>query len=323
MQEASLTSATQFGAQRAVAKGESAGSSAPGRERILRALAEIVAERGFADTTLTGVLRRARVSRGTFVQQFESLNDALCALLDIGLAHSKQIVSDAFDREAEWQDGLLCAIALVLEFLDAEPTLARVWLVEALAAGRPALERWEQNVELLRVHIVDYLPAHVVSSAPTLASSGALNAILAVARQHVVAHHSESLTERLEDVVELIAISWPETGSTPSGGLSLELTLAWLSRRAAGNGSRREVLPVVWKAETCTSGPGHGVRASECLAYVEIHPGACNREIADALAIRHGSHVSRLLRGLFEQGLVRKEPGGAGRQTRWYRTSAT
>jgi AcrR family transcriptional regulator len=306
-----------------VATGESARSSAPGRERILRTLAETVAERGFAEATLTGVLRRARISRGTFVREFESLDDALGALLDVGLAHAKEIVSSAFDSEAAWQDGLLCAIASVFEFLDAEPTLARVWLVEALAAGRPALERWERNVESLRVHIVGRLPAHVVASAPALASIGALNAILALARRHVLAGHGESLAGRLEAVVELIAVSWTETSSTPAGGLSREAALAWLSRRAAGDGSRRGVLPVVWTAQTCASGPSQGARAGECLAYIEVHPGACNSEIADALAIKHASHVSRLLRGLFEQGLVRKQPGGAGRPTRWYRTAAS
>jgi AcrR family transcriptional regulator len=296
-------------------------SSAQGRERILRALAEIVAERGYAETTLTGVLRRARVSRTTFLREFASLDDALCALLDLGLVYTRKIVSQAFDSEDSWQDGLLCAIASVLEFLDAEPTLARVWLAEALAAARPALERWERNVESLRVHIVAHLPAHVLASAPALASAGALNAILAVARQQILLDRDKPLTEQLEAVVRLIAISWPEMGSTSASGLGHEQALAWLARRAAGDVSHRQALPVVWQPPTRALRPGQGLRASECLAYVEAHPGACNREIADALAIRHGSHVSRLLRGLLQEGLVHREAAGAGRRTRWYATA--
>ena len=49
------------------------------RGRLLRAIAEAMAERGYAETTVADVLRRARVSRDTFYQQFSSKQDCFIA----------------------------------------------------------------------------------------------------------------------------------------------------------------------------------------------------------------------------------------------------
>jgi AcrR family transcriptional regulator len=294
------------------------GTDALTRESILVVLSEIVADRGFAHTTLTVVLDRAHVSRRTFVRHFASLDDAFCALLDVGLAHTMAIVSDAFEYESTWQEGLLRAIVSVLESLDSERILARVWLVEALAAGRSALARWERNVELLRVHIVDCLPIQVVQAAPRLASAGALNAILATARGHVLADAGEPLAERLEPLLDLLAVPWLGSGSQATRGLSRDLVLSWLARHDAARAERASTPRAVWTFSQATSLCCRRTRAEECLAYIEVHPGTSNGEIAEALSIRHGSQVSRLLRGLLEHGLVRKEPEGLGRRTLWY-----
>ena len=52
------------------------------RGRMLVAMTEAVAERGFAKVTVADVIRRAGVSRETFYQHFSDKDDAFLAALD-------------------------------------------------------------------------------------------------------------------------------------------------------------------------------------------------------------------------------------------------
>ncbi len=65
------------------------------------------------------------------------------------------MIVDAFEREEHWQDGARAALASLLVLFDNEPLLARIWFVDALAAGSWALERRAHNLALLRSTIVE------------------------------------------------------------------------------------------------------------------------------------------------------------------------
>src|SRR6202042_589147 len=105
------------------------------RARILQATVEVVAEQGYARASVGQVVARARVSRRTFERLFKGLEDCLATVFDLGLERTIVLVGEAFEREETWQDGLRMALASLLLFLDREPLLTRVWLVESLAAG--------------------------------------------------------------------------------------------------------------------------------------------------------------------------------------------
>jgi hypothetical protein len=52
---------------------------------------------------------------------------------------SRALMVEAFERESSWEDGVFAGLEALLVFLDAEPALARVCLVEALAGPPVAL----------------------------------------------------------------------------------------------------------------------------------------------------------------------------------------
>jgi AcrR family transcriptional regulator len=107
----------------------------------MRAMAEAMAERGYVDTSVADVLRRARVSRQTFYQQFSSKQDCFIAVYEQSagmiLANLEQEAAapgtplERFDR----------TIGAYLDALAAEPAFARVYVVEVYSAGPEALER--------------------------------------------------------------------------------------------------------------------------------------------------------------------------------------
>src|SRR5438128_2010518 len=49
------------------------------RNRLIRAMAEAMADKGYVETSVADVLERARVSRETFYQQFSSKQDCFVA----------------------------------------------------------------------------------------------------------------------------------------------------------------------------------------------------------------------------------------------------
>ena len=116
----------------------------PRRERILQAMVEVAAEHGFEHTTVALLTGRAGVSTRTFYEEFDGLQECFLAVLDLALERAGGLIAQAFTAEERWQDGVLAALASLLEFFDSEAALTRIWFVEAMSASAQALARREQ-----------------------------------------------------------------------------------------------------------------------------------------------------------------------------------
>jgi AcrR family transcriptional regulator len=105
------------------------------RGRMLDALAEIVAAQGLRRTTITAVAAQASVSPTTFTEVFDGVEPAFASLVRHVTVQTVRLACEAYDREPSWQLGVLSGVEALLSFLDSEPSLARVWLVEAFAGS--------------------------------------------------------------------------------------------------------------------------------------------------------------------------------------------
>src|SRR3982074_1407356 len=98
------------------------------RSRMLRAMAEAMAERGYVETSVADVLKRAGTSRETFYQQFSSKQD--CFISAYELAASAVLAE--LEREAAAPGTPLerfdRAIHAYLAALSAEPAFARLFM---------------------------------------------------------------------------------------------------------------------------------------------------------------------------------------------------
>lgn len=112
------------------------------RERLVRAMAEAMAERGYAATSVADILIRARVSRETFYELFASKEDCFMSAFDEAYGHilaATVPVDD--DGSLPPIDRFSKVLGDYLDALAADPTTARVFLIEVYAAGPRALER--------------------------------------------------------------------------------------------------------------------------------------------------------------------------------------
>jgi AcrR family transcriptional regulator len=116
-------------------------------ERILRALAAVVSEKGYPDTTVAEVVDRAGTSQRTFYEHFANKEDAMVAALDSGSAYMLAAALPAFRRAPDWAHAVHDTIAAMLVFGAREPEYARLGNVDIYAAGRRALDQREVVTE--------------------------------------------------------------------------------------------------------------------------------------------------------------------------------
>jgi AcrR family transcriptional regulator len=113
------------------------------RGRLLDAMAQMVAEKGYAATTVADVVERAGVSRRTFYEQFADKEACFLAAYDVGLAVVLGRIRDAVEARLEvgWRERARAGVEAFLALLASEPAFARALQVEILTAGPAALER--------------------------------------------------------------------------------------------------------------------------------------------------------------------------------------
>lgn len=117
------------------------------RERILLAMAETMAAKGYAATSVADVLRAARVSRETFYEQFSSKADCFMSAFEAAVGILLARMSEALEAGGPAAPApdpvrrLEDALGAYLDALASEPAFARLFLVEVFAAGPEALAR--------------------------------------------------------------------------------------------------------------------------------------------------------------------------------------
>ena len=111
------------------------------RERLTAAMAHVSATVGYEEATVEHVLVEAGVSRRTFYELFDDREDCFVAAYDDAMRRVIRTVTDAYlDCDAP-ERRLEHALETLLELCAADPDLARMCVVEVIAAGPRARDR--------------------------------------------------------------------------------------------------------------------------------------------------------------------------------------
>jgi AcrR family transcriptional regulator len=121
------------------------------RERILAAVVELVAERGYRAVSVAAIVKRARTGRLKFYELFDSKEDSFLAAYDAGLEQASGRVGSALEgADDSLAERLDAGIGALLGFLDERPDLARAMVVEAPLLGAAMGDRRESTVAAFR-----------------------------------------------------------------------------------------------------------------------------------------------------------------------------
>jgi AcrR family transcriptional regulator len=118
------------------------------RERLLQAMAEVVAERGYDGASVPRVIAAARVSSNTFYRFFTDKADcfvALCEQLGDELRAALEVPATPAGTPAAGLEALDHSLERYLAWWQERPMLARVYFVELPTAGLRALEERERQ----------------------------------------------------------------------------------------------------------------------------------------------------------------------------------
>ncbi|WP_442875535.1 TetR/AcrR family transcriptional regulator [Amycolatopsis sp. NBC_00348] len=113
------------------------------RQRLLDGLAASITEDGFRDTTVAGIVRRARTSRRTFYEHFSSKEACFVALLAEANRQMIRQITEAVDPRAPWADQVRQAIEAWIAAAESQPEITLSWIrdVPALGASTRELQR--------------------------------------------------------------------------------------------------------------------------------------------------------------------------------------
>lgn len=190
------------------------------RDRILVAMADAMADKGYVGTSVAAVIKRAGVSRETFYEQFRSKEDCfeaayeravelLLGRIRRALRPDPKTDSGPATRAGEPPIGAL--LDAYLDGLAAEPAYARLFLVEVYAAGPKAIARRAQLQESFVAVVAEILDARTEQQ--RFACRTMVAALSAMVTNHVATDDPDGLRELREPMLELVYRSGDLFGS--------------------------------------------------------------------------------------------------------------
>jgi len=280
------------------------------RPRLLAAMAYVVAEEGFSNTTVSRVCARANLPRRSFYIEFESREDCFLALMEEGLRSTVELISAAFGAAETWQEGIRQALAALLVFFESEPALARSLIVEFLAAGAEALEFRERGLLALTDSILRRWETSPRGAQP-LPPMTVMSSVHGVIQRHLISNKDKPLLSLLGQLMGVVTAPYLRPHE-----VAAEVELADDYAQELQNGSR--VIPFGLPSSAVeipsTLLDPRSKRARSVLRYSGAHPGSSNRQVGSGVGISCRTQVSSLLSRLEGLGLLAKTsaaPGGA------------
>ncbi len=291
------------------------------RGRMLAATVEAIEEVGYARLTVAQVIGRAKVSRKTFYDVFVDREDCFLAALDEAVERIEDLAVEAYDAESSWRESTRAGLTAILAFMQTEPGLARLCIVEALAAGPRVLARRGEILKQLE-RIVDggrkapgakgVKSSRARSEPADITAEGIVGAVFAVLHTRLLAGGRKPLTELVGPLMSMIV-------------------LPYLGARIASNELTRPApkLPKPSKAAPpIRRDPLEGLdmrltyRTVRVLTVISEHPGASNREVAEGSGIADQGQISKLLTRLERLELVTNTGEGQlkGGSNAWHLT---
>jgi AcrR family transcriptional regulator len=193
------------------------------RDRLLEATMRIVADKGYAATTVTDLTKQAGISRTTFYELFEDKEACFLAAYDDSVDTLVRRISVAYEAQERWPDRARAGLETLLEALAADPAQARLALVDVAAAGPAAQRRLRAAVQRLTPFFDegrDFAPGG--RNLPANTSRMAAGAVVGLISDELVAGRTDKLPSLLSDVLfaTLVAYLGPDAAAREVGGES-------------------------------------------------------------------------------------------------------
>ncbi|HEX3737442.1 MAG TPA: TetR/AcrR family transcriptional regulator [Solirubrobacterales bacterium] len=173
------------------------------RERLERAMIELVAREGYPATTVNDLVTEAHVSKTTFYELFEDKEDCFLATFDEVVRQVAMQVGEAYRRPGDFRQKLVAALACFMDLAVKEQAAARLTTIESLTLGTAGVghrERGAAAFELMIRRSFDHSPSRVEVS--DVVVRGIVAGIRGVVYRVLRADEAEALPAMVEPLVD-------------------------------------------------------------------------------------------------------------------------
>ena len=280
------------------------------RQWLLGAVVKVSAERGVGSLTAEEIANRAGVSRRAFYALFEDSETCLLAALTQAVGWVGDAAIPVYRAGSSWRASIRAGLAAMLAFFDQEPALARLCVVDSLAAG-PSIMRYRGQVQAQLIAEIDSVRERqrLKLDPPDVTAEGVVGAAL-----HLL--HTRLVTQRL-------AMTGPDSKrpselneplSSLLNPMMSMIVLPYFGERVAAEELAMDVKAVQIEQLPQFTSPRMETfgdlkirltyRTMRVLRAVESSPGSSNLEIADVAGIQDPGQTSKLLNRLRGLGVV-------------------
>jgi AcrR family transcriptional regulator len=173
------------------------------RRRMMEAIAELTAEKGYEATKIADIVRRAKVARKTLYDNFEGKEELFLAAVDFYLAELRGGVLDACTAsDGPWQRRVEGGLGAFLHFLAEQPTAARMCMIEALSATPEAAAKYDAAVQEFVVTLKDAVPSD--SDLPETIEETLVGGVAWIANQQIRRGEAGQAEELLPELTEFL-----------------------------------------------------------------------------------------------------------------------
>jgi AcrR family transcriptional regulator len=179
-------------------------------ERIGRAVAEVVAEKGYDEMNTDDIAARAAISLSTFYAHFANKRDAMVGALEMSGAQITALAVPAARRSASWEDGARALYEAICAYFVAEPAMAQLATVGVYGAGPQACGRRDRVIDSLSAMLAPGFTEN--PGLPAIAAEAIGATVYALMRDQVRAGGPESLGSvvPLATYITLVGFVGPE-----------------------------------------------------------------------------------------------------------------
>lgn len=282
-------------------------------ERILAAAVDAVAELGYPRMTVAQVIARARVSRKTFYDIFGDREGCFLAAFERAASEAELLAREAYDGERSWREGIRSSLNRLLVLMDEQPRLAKLVVVDSLAAGQPVLRRRAELLgELAAVIDRGRSLTDAASEPARLTGEGVAGCIAGVLYLRLLEPQDQPLTGLLGPLMSMIVL--PYLGAAAA-------RQEMHTRTSERGGRRRRQGRVADKGPLAEIRMRLTYRTLRALTAIAEQPGASNRNVATASGITDQGQISRLLLRLKGLDLIENIGGERGSPNAWRLTA--
>jgi AcrR family transcriptional regulator len=119
------------------------------RERLIAAMVRVCAAKGYNEVSVADVLEASGVGRESFYELFEDKQACFLAAHSLLVESLFKAVRKAYETPDPWPQRVRAALSAALDWLAADPDVARVTVVEVASIGPVFAERFQESFHVI------------------------------------------------------------------------------------------------------------------------------------------------------------------------------